>query len=576
MKRIILFLIAFLLVFALSACDGGDFSTDESSAESTITESTVSADASIDESIDNSHEVSEPEETLPENPPPEPEGEAMLLEIKLCKAKNNALQKDFSFVIDEGRRSAVLKLDYYNYIDLPTLRRCNLELECSGGVAELSAKNVDGSVDLTKELVCRVTDENGLVRTYAVIVDRAVYELPIINITLGDGKSIDEIDRNETMTMTFSLDRSFEGEYSVSTVGGTIRGRGNSTWNWEKKPYKIKLDEKASLLGMDDNRDWILLANYADKSLIRNTLAYELGRVLDSVSWSPHAYPVDLFVNGEYQGVYTLGEHMEVANGRMELEEGSTEVDTDYLLEVGGMAPTGDVNGVHYFHTKSHLVKFATFKSPDYTEITDAQKKFITDYFEKAEAAIKSGEGYEEYIDVDSFIDWIILHELSYNIDSCFRRSCFLVKEKGGKIKMAAYWDFDLAFGNFSHDNKNYDDLATYGSDEKGAYVSYNWCTYLFRDKEFCERFKARWESLKEQILSTTSDTIDKYGEILNGGSQQQNFTVWDIWDKRAGFQSKWCSAENSFEKQLNYLKKFVHDRAEFIEKTISDLPMSE
>ena len=221
-------------------------------------------------------------------------------------------------------------------------------------------------------------------------------------------------------------------------------------------------------------------------------------------------------------------------------------------------------------------MKFATFKSPEYTEITDEQKKFLTDYFNKAQEAIKSGEGYEEYIDVDSFIDWIILHELSYNIDSCFRRSCFLVKEKGGKIKMAAYWDFDLAFGNFSHDNKNYDDLATYGSDDKDAYVSYNWCTYLFRDEEFCERFKERWNAVRELILRTTDETIEKYGNLLNGGSQQQNFTVWDVWDKRAGFQSKWCSAENTFEKQLKYLENFVLKRADFIDKTIPKLPFSE
>jgi spore coat protein CotH len=240
------------------------------------------------------------------------------------------------------------------------------------------------------------------------------------------------------------------------------------------------------------------------------------------------------------------------------------------------MAPTGDINGVHYFHTKDYLMKFATFKSPEYTEITDEQKKFLTDYFNKAQEAIKSGEGYEEYIDVDSFIDWIILHELSYNIDSCFRRSCFLVKEKGGKIKMAAYWDFDLAFGNFSHDNKNYDDLATYGSDDKDAYVSYNWCTYLFRDEEFCERFKERWNAVRELILRTTDETIEKYGNLLNGGSQQQNFTVWDVWDKRAGFQSKWCSAENTFEKQLKYLENFVLKRADFIDKTIPKLPFSE
>ena len=139
---------------------------------------------------------------------------------------------------------------------------------------------------------------------------------------------------------------------------------------------------------------------------------------------------------------------------------------------------------------------------------------------------------------------------------------------------MEAYWDFDLAFGNFSRDNKKYDDLATYGSSDKDAYVSYNWCTYLLRDEEFCERFQKRWEAVRESILETTNDTVDTYGALLNGGSQQQNFTVWDIWDERVGYQSKWCSDENSFEKQLNYLKSFVKKRSDFLDKTVASLPM--
>ena len=571
MKKLIIFLF-FLICFTLSSCNVDETLSNE--GDSSVVSETNTEQNESNDKIDESHEESEPEETLPENPPKSPEGDAFLLGLTLSAEKNTTLQKDFSFVIDEQRRCAVLKLDYYNYIDLYTLTNCHIDVDCGDGKAQFSKENIDGSVNLTNELVLNIIDSQGVTRAYAVIVDRTIYELPIINITLENGKNISEIDRTETTNMVFSLDRTCDGELSSTLISGTIRGRGNSTWGWEKKPYKIKLDEKASLLGLDDNRDWILLANYADKSLIRNTLAYELGRILNGVAWSPHAYPVDLFVNGEYQGVYTLGEHMEVAKGRIDIEEGSTEVDTDYLLEVGGMAPTGDVNGVHYFHTDSLLVRFATFKSPEYTEITKEQKEFLKDYFETAEAAIKSGEGYEEYIDVDSFIDWIILHEISYNIDSCFRRSCFLVKEKSGKIKMAAYWDFDLAFGNFSHDNKKYNDLATYGSSEKDAYVSYNWCTYLFRDKEFCERFISRWNEVRDIILETTAITIETYGEKLNGGSQQQNFTVWDIWDKRAGFQSSWCSAENSFGKQLAYLENFVKKRVDFIDKTIPSLPM--
>ncbi|MBQ7324245.1 MAG: CotH kinase family protein [Clostridia bacterium] len=515
-----------------------------------------------------------PPTTEPDPPtPPAPEGTGLLTSLVLSTTDNPRLAKDLSFSINEEERTATLKLDYQTYADLATLSSARLIGQAQGGSVTILPSTVDGCVNLMNQPICIVTDENGWVKSYQLIVDRKVYQLPIVNINLADGVAVDAIDRELTTPMTFSLDCTGAEEYeSIGAVSGTIRGRGNSTWLWDKKPYKIKLDKKASLLGLDDNKDWILLANYADKSLIRNTLAYELGRVLDHITWSPHSYPVDLFVNGEYRGVYALGEHMEVANGRVDIEEGSTDPDTDYLLEIGGMNMTGDVNGVHYFHTDGRLVRFATFKSPDFEEITEAQKAFITDYFQKAEDAIKKGEGYEKYIDVDSFVDWIILHELSYNVDSCFRRSCFLTKEKGGKIRMGPIWDFDLAFGNFSRDNKKYDNWVTVGSDEKDAYVQYNWCTYLLRDKEFCQRLAERWEEVRDELLTVANDTIDSYGALLDG-SQQENFKVWDIWNISAGYQAKWCATANTYEKQLQYLRDFLSKRAKWMDDAIPKLP---
>lgn len=515
-----------------------------------------------------------PPTTEPDPPaPPAPEGTGLLTSLVLLTTDNPRLAKDLSFSINEEERTATLKLDYQTYADLATLSSARLIGQAQGGSVTILPSTVDGCVNLMNQPICIVTDENGWGKSYQLIVDRKVYQLPIVNINLADGVAVDAIDRELTTPMTFSLDCTGAEEYeSIGAVSGTIRGRGNSTWLWDKKPYKIKLDKKASLLGLDDNKDWILLANYADKSLIRNTLAYELGRVLDHITWSPHSYPVDLFVNGEYRGVYALGEHMEVANGRVDIEEGSTDPDTDYLLEIGGMNMTGDVNGVHYFHTDGRLVRFATFKSPDFEEITEAQKAFITDYFQKAEDAIKKGEGYEKYIDVDSFVDWIILHELSYNVDSCFRRSCFLTKEKGGKIRMGPIWDFDLAFGNFSRDNKKYDNWVTVGSDEKDAYVQYNWCTYLLRDKEFCQRLAERWEEVRDELLTVANDTIDSYGALLDG-SQQENFKVWDIWNIRAGYQAKWCATANTYEKQLQYLRDFLSKRAKWMDDAIPKLP---
>ncbi|MBQ8287788.1 MAG: CotH kinase family protein [Clostridia bacterium] len=576
MRKISLFLAITFLLGILSGCRTENNAPTDSAGITDTTSATNPSSSAITTTGTVSEPVTTPpvtdDEPITEPPLTAPEGTGVLEDLTLTAADNPALAQDISFTVNEDARTATLTLDYQTYADLATLSAARLTATAKGGSISFTQATA-GRVDLMKGAACLVTDESGGVKPYKLVVNRTVYQLPIVNITLADGVSVDQIDRNLTTEMTFSLDCStVEGYESVGNADGTIRGRGNSTWLWDKKPYKIKLDEKESLLGLNDNRDWILLANYADKSLIRNTLAYEMGRVLDNLVWSPHSYPVDLFVNGEYRGVYALGEHMEVANGRVDIEEGSLEPDTDYLLEIGGMAPTGDINGVHYFHTDGRLVRFATFKSPDHETITEAQKAFITDYFQKAENAIKKGEGYEAYIDVDSFVDWIILHELSYNVDSCFRRSCFLVKEKGGKIRMGPIWDFDLAFGNFSRDNKNYDNWVTIGSNEDGAYVQYNWCTYLLRDEEFCDRLAERWEEVRDRLLSVADQTIDTYAALLDG-SQQENFRVWQIWGVRAGYQSKWCSAENTYEKQIVYLKNFLKNRAAWMDKAIPKLP---
>ncbi len=560
-----------------------EYSSQESEESSEIGESTEESAASSEESSHESHDASsesseesvDSSEDISKEPVSEMpiEDSCRLTSLKLSADDNPAIAKTLEFYINEDKKCATLTLDYQNYADIYTLADARLAGEAKEGSVSFPTADENGGVNLNADAVCRVTDEAGKTCDYRLIVDRTVYQLPIVNITLANGKKQSQIDRDDTIPMTFSLDCSGANEFSsIANISGKIRGRGNSTWKWDKKPYKIKLDDKQSLLGMDANRDWILLANYADKSLIRNTLAYDMGRLMTNLVWTPHQYPVDLFVNGKYCGVYSLGEHMEVAKSRVDIEEHSTEVDTDYFLEIGGMNPSGDINGVHYFHTDSRLVCFATYKSPDYQEITSEQKKYLKDYFEKAEEAIKAGEGYEEYIDVDSFVDWILLYELCYNTDGCFRRSCFMVKEKGGKIRMGPAWDFDFAFGNFLADNQQYNDWVTVGKSDNDAYIKYNWCTYLMRSPEFCKRLEERWNELRDSLLDVAETTIDKYSELLDG-SQQENFDIWRIWDERIGYQSRPCYKANSFEKQIQYLRDFLKKRAAWMDEAIPRLP---
>ena len=165
----------------------------------------------------------------------------------------------------------------------------------------------------------------------AASVRRTDKLIPAVYLTTSDPSAIIKEDYADC---TVQIDAGMtNGRYeSTEALTGKIRGRGHSTWEWPKKPYKIKLDDKASLLGMSEAKRWVLLANYADESMLRNTTAFEMARSLGSFRFVPHAIPVDVYMNGIYQGVYTLGEQLEVKTSRIAID--------DSLANVGDRIPS--------------------------------------------------------------------------------------------------------------------------------------------------------------------------------------------------------------------------------------------
>lgn len=485
--------------------------------------------------------------------------------------ENRFISAPVELFIEENKALCLLNVSYENYIDIYTLQHCKLDVDILEGEYSFSSNgvNADGTVNLTVQPDLIITDKSGKSKKYSVRLEREVFDLPIVNIYLEGFADKSTIDRNEYSRMDFFMDCSGNSEFeSIPIVSGGIRGRGHSTWNWEKKPYRIKLDEKASLLGLDKNKDWILLSNYADKSLIRNCVAYDMGKELGSFVWNPSQYPVDLFLNGEYQGVYTLGEQREIAKSRIDIYESDTDADRGYLLEIGGASKDQLINNYGFFHTDKELANFVAFADPKPEDMTEEQQQFITDYVNKAEAAIVSGVGYEDYIDVESFCDWIIIHELTCNLDSCFRRSCYMTKDKGGKLEMGPIWDFDLAFGNYIADNQGYNSWFTLGSDRENAFVTVNWCNYLMNNKNFRSKIKERWFEIRDSLVQRANTSIDYYSEKVER-SQAENFKVWDIMGKQVGYEGTLTAAITDYDSHIRYLKDFISKRAEWIDKNI-------
>ena len=482
--------------------------------------------------------------------------------------KNVFISSPPEFVVDEENASIKLSVDYKNYIDVWTLENLLLDVEIGGGTFELDGDvGSDGGIDLTKQAYLVITDDSGRRKRFEFVLDRTVHELPIINIRLENNVPVSSIQYGAKTSMEMYIDSANSGEsWDTVMLDGNIHGRGHSTWKLDKKPYRIRLEDSVPIMGMPKNRDWILIANHDDKSFMRNIVAYDMGRELDFV-WTGTQRPVDLFVNGEYRGVYAFGEHREISQHRINIDD-SDDIDRGFVLEIGGVDDKEMVKGVDYFHTNSNSARFIAFADPQAYRLTAEQRQFLMDCVNQADAAIVSGVDYDKYIDIRSFCDWIIMHELTCNLDSCFRRSCYIVKDKGGKLMMGPIWDFDLAFGNFDMDNTAYNDWCTIGTTGDDPYIRVNWCNYLMNDPKFRAELRARWFEVRDRLLDRAMESIESNRAKINA-SQEENFAVWDIWGKKVGFQS-WATANiTTYDGQVDYIKNFLIKRAKWIDENI-------
>ncbi len=267
--------------------------------------------------------------------------------------------------------------------------------------------------------------------------------LPRVDITTTDRPASCDSDHpnicsGETYTRgTLAADARGSGVPPQTAVTGQFRVRGNSTsWIWPKLSYKVKLDAKAPLLGMPTSKNWVLLANFYDRSMLRTALAFEASSRIGGIGtaglpWTPKMRFVELWVDGSYRGLYQLGEGIEAESARI------VKAKDAFLLE-GDSWEDSDPS-----FTTSRGMKFF-FKDPDDpdTTVQDAAAAKV----QAAEDAIYAGD--TSKINVDSFVDWYLVNELMKNVDSAMNNSIWMVLGADGKVSMGPVWDFDQSAGN--------------------------------------------------------------------------------------------------------------------------------
>lgn len=370
--------------------------------------------------------------------------------------------------------------------------------------------------------------------------------LPILNITTTGNASI--VSKEAYLTGTFAL----TGE-NITAAEGTleIRGRGNSTWSWVKKPYRLKLTNSVDMLGMPASKHWVLLANYADKTLMRNDIVFMFSRSL-GMEYTVRNHYVELTLNGEYQGVYQLVEHIRVAKDRVNVPElkvadiNKEDITGGYLMEVdfrmhkdyckNNTWESFCANGVNLDREATFCVDSTHGMNPFCLDTPEtlleanwsAQREYINKYITDTEMALFGDNftdpqlGYAAYIDVDSAINYFLINELFKNPDGAVA-SFYLYKKRNGKLFFGPVWDFDLALGNAGYDDVD----KTYGWHIRKA----SWFDRLFQDPAFKAKVNARWNSLKAE---GKLDYIFQYAEARAtwlDKQQKKNYTIWSVTD---------------------------------------------
>lgn len=345
--------------------------------------------------------------------------------------------------------------------------------------------------------------------------------LPKVNIQTPEAQPI----TSKETWMEGAVVTIYNADGTVSYQGGTsVKGRGNSTWAYPKKPYALKLDKKSAILGMPKHKRWCLLANFIDRTMMRNDVSFEVARQMKALDYTPQGHFVELFLNGVHVGNYYLCEQIKVDENRVNIAE----------LDENATSGLG-ITGGFIMEIDSHFDELFRFKSPyadlpwqckDPDEVNEAQFEYIQNFVGEMESTLYdpvrfSNREFTKYMDLESFADWWIVYELTMNYETREPNSSFMHKDADtaegvAKMKAGPVWDFD--YGTF---------LLDYTHQFGTKYDLYY--PRLFDDQEFRLLVKERWELAKQGgLLNHILEYIDRNEKLLEA-SDELNAPMWPV-----------------------------------------------
>ena len=422
-----------------------------------------------------------------------------------------------------------------------------------------------------------LTPEEQFRKNYLTYID----EIPVMRINTG---GVQVTSREDYINAIINIEGS--QKYNKKDWAVEIRGRGNSTWDMPKKPYRIKAVSKTSIFGRPAVKNWALIANYSDKSLIRNYVVSMLGRSIDSLAFTPNAIFVEVYFNGTYEGLYCLQDHIEAKPSRVDVENFKTDgkgnlIETGFLLEIDWPDRNpGCVSGRDYFTLSNGMhffLKYPKYDDDGFENPAFYQQAFdyIKNYTSAVHNAIISHDKitFNNLCNRDSFIDYLLVSELSKNVDGA-QLSIFMNRKTGGKMNMGPLWDYDLALGNADYPTSNQALPIGWYLVNREGYSQLPWYKSLMTMNDFYEDFRTRYIELSDTNIKYAFNCIELIRESIRPAAHK-NFGRWNIlyqyvwpnppdivarhtWDSQLDFVSDFWSLRNAWMYDQLYNRKSI------------------
>lgn len=372
------------------------------------------------------------------------------------------------------------------------------------------------------------------------VLDKSVdASIPHIYIDIDDNKEVE----TKEVYLNAEIRISGNGRFADLDKSKTkIKGRGNSTWTKPKKPYRLKLDKKSAILGLPEAKDWVLLANYNDYTLMTNAVAMKMGRQL-GMPYTHDIIAVDLTINGEYRGNYNLTQQVEIKENRVDLGEGGVLWELDSYFDED------------YKFRSKHANLPVMLKDPDVESDTQFNqwKAEFQSFEDKVYEKGFPNNGYGQIFDKQQFVNFLIVNMLAWNNEINFPKSVYMHKKVNGKYTMGPLWDFDFAFG-FSEDHDktyfNYKDMDLIReTDER---IGSQFYQRILRDPEVRQLFVSTWKNYRNQKFEELMQFIEVYAAQIRD-SQKKDY-------------KKWATGDNKFAENKAKMKMFLRNRVKVVD----------